>query len=125
MWKLVETAGANQWSRVPAGVSPRRKAVTNQQLQFQQTKLWNLLSESFLSLVVVMNVVELWKAPQPPDTRRFMLRLQCGIFVMDVERSRAILPRSKKQGDFSSSFNTISPTCPRIFHSGVRREFER
>jgi hypothetical protein len=72
-----------------------------------------------------MTVVELWKASQIPDTIEFRAAEWCGIFVLDVERSRVFHTRSQKPADFSSSFNMISPACPRIFHSEVAYEKTR
>jgi hypothetical protein len=45
----------------------KRSQINNYSFNKQGYGIWCL--KSFLSLVVVMNVVELWKAPQPPDTR--------------------------------------------------------
>ena len=110
MWKSVET----DTPRV-SGVNEVQNL--NPQQQFQQTGLMNFYSQKLFGLVVVMSIVELWKAPQTTEIKNVSSKLACGIFVMRVEIRRAAPSSHVKCPKFSSLFNNISPTCPPVIHS--------
>jgi hypothetical protein len=74
----VEIGGKRQcWSRFVNGQkllpSGQRRTINNYNFNKQRFKIKCLRAS--LGLVVVMKIVELWKASQPTDIREFMMQV--------------------------------------------------
>jgi hypothetical protein len=110
MWKLVETKPG--WV---SGVVTLGTTIHNYNFNKQDKRTG--VPKNFCAFVVVMSIVELWKAWQAATIKNVSGILACGIFVVCVEIRRAATGGQIKRPNFSSRFNKISPACPLVFHS--------
>jgi hypothetical protein len=111
MWKLVET-DAGPVKRMACGATIHNYNFNKQDNQIS-------IPTNLCALVVVMSIVELWKASQAATIKNVSGKRECGIFVVCVEIPCTAPGSHRKRSKFSSLFNKISPACPLVFHSAA------